>query len=128
MSMSATIALSSTKVAVNQKLTATLTISNSGATNVSVTSVQPITNYTGGPQEPVGCALGDVPTGPGYPQIVVASGTLAVPFDVVFFYQSTGVAGGGSGTYDIGALIQTSDGSVFKPTAATATVTNLAGI
>lgn len=117
MAMSATIALSSATAKINQVITATLTISNSGGSPVNVTSIQPVLKLTGAPSNDFPAANAGVASlGPGENVTVPAGGTLVMPFGAVFFASS------GSTTYDVGAVCQSNDGSIFSPTAATVTI------
>lgn len=120
--MTATIVLSTANSKINQPVSATLTISNSGLTDVTVLSVTPLMRFTGSTDPTTyntGVALGQVALGPGQNVTVPASGTLKMAFGVDAFAPSTGPMGAGSGTYDVLAEIRTSDGSTFRPTAAT---------
>lgn len=127
MALSATIAVSPSTVLINQNSVATLTISNSGGANVNVTGVSPQVVFTGAPNYEIngGVAVSNVPLSAGTNVVVPAGGSLILPFNVVCFSPSTGPIGAGSGTYNVGAVCQTSDGSVFSPTAATLTVNPL---
>lgn len=120
--MSATISLSPTTCSVNQNIVATLTISNSGGSAVLITGCTPNAIFTGATTYTPACALGTVDLDPNANLTVPASGSLIIPFGVVFFSPSTGPIGAGSGTYSVSATISGSDGSVFAPTAATVTV------
>jgi len=122
MAMTATISLSPSTVQINQQINATITVSNSGGSAVNVTSIQMQSKFTGGSQENVGCAFGSPNLGPAAATSVAASGSTVFPVPLVFFAPSTGPIGTGSGTFDVGCIIQSSDGSVFSPTAATVTV------
>lgn len=127
MAMSATISLSPTTVQVNQQVNATLTVSNSGGSAVNVTSVVPTALFTGAPTYEDGQAVGvgQVNIGPGSNVSVSAGGSLVIPFSLNFFAPSTGLLSAGSGTFSVGAVINSSDGSIFSPTAATVTVNNI---
>ncbi len=127
MSMSATIAVSPSTVKINQIVHATLTVSNSStSTAVSVTSVTPRCNITGGAVgEHQAASLGVVQLGPGTVVSVPATGSITFPFNVVFFSPSTGPIGAGVNTWDVLATVIASDGSVFAPSAATVTVNPL---
>lgn len=125
MAMSATIALSpSSSCVTEQKVTATLTITNSAAYQVNVTSIQgyalptsaSVSNYNSG------VSVGVVNNGPNANLAVPANGSLVLTFDLKFHAPSTGTLSNGSNTYSVAALINSDDGSVFAPTAATITV------
>lgn len=126
MSMSATISLSPSAVQINQKITATITVSNSGSSSVNVTGIRLYSNYTGGSGAPqTAVAYGQPNLSAGATVSVAASGSTIFPVDLVFFAPSTGLLSDGSGTYDVGAQITSDDGSVFHPTAALASVDNI---
>lgn len=121
--MTATIALSSATCKINQQVMATLTISNSGGSAVSVTGIQPNVLFTGAlSSDPAACALGAPAFSPGFSVSVPASGSLKFTFGVVPFIST------GSGTFSIGAICNSSDGSVFSPTATTLTAAANSGV
>ena len=120
MAITATIALSKASVMVNQPVSAALTISNSGGSPVQVNSVTPFTRATGSSDPTTynsGVALGQALAANGQNLTVPASGSLTLPFQVVPFSTT------GTGTMDVFALVQTSDGANTEPTPATLTVT-----
>lgn len=127
MALSATIAVSPSSVQINQKATATVTITSTNSSAVTVQGLAPYAQYTGS-SAPFATSWA-----PGMPNLqannsaisIAASGTTTIPFDMVFFQGSEGLLNAGSGTYDVGCQINTSDGSVFHPTAATLVVTNI---
>ena len=127
MSLSATISLTPATAQINQPVIATLVITNSGSSAVSLLSVTPNIIYTGASEPYAAPAnLGVVALGPGQVTLIGASGTLTLSFTSNIFAPSTGPLGAGFGTFSIGALCYTSDGSVFAPTAATVFVNPIA--
>lgn len=131
MAMTATIALTPTSnVFVGQKIVATVVISNSGGSDVTVSSFEPYYFLT--PNSTVFTQTEPIARGKGilaYAQTktVPASGTLNVNFPIVFNAPSGDLSLSGasvvpSTTWSVGCTIVSSDGSVFKPTAATVTV------
>lgn len=126
MAMTATISLLPTTVLINQPVNATITVSNSGGSAVTVTSIQLNSEFTGGSIQANGVAFGVPNLGPAAATSVAASGSTVFPVSLVFFAPSTGPIGAGTGTFSVGAVIQSSDGSVFSPTAATVTVNPIA--
>lgn len=126
MAMSATISVSPDPVLVNQTCTATITVSNSGASAVTVQSIQ-LHAYLTGASEPthLPVAYGQPNLLPGATTSVDASGSTVFPVNLTFFAPSTGILSAGSGTFDVTAYIKSSDGSQFSPTADTVTVNYL---
>lgn len=129
MAITATIAVSSATVVTEQKVTARVTISNSGAYPVNVTEVIPLVRLTGStaPDYGTGVALGKVDTGPNTNLVIQPSGSLVLTYGIRFHGPSTASAsnlydGSGSNTFDVGATVYTDDGSVTSPTATTITV------
>lgn len=123
MAMSATIALSSATCKINQQVLATVTVSNSGGSDVTVTGIRPTILFTNAPtNDPAAAAVGAPAISSGFPVIVPASGTLKVTFGVVPFISS------GTGTFSIGAICTSNDGSVFSPTATTLTSAANSGV
>jgi len=126
MALTATIALSPSTVQINQKVTATVTITSTGAAT-TITGLAPYALYTGSsaPYAPA-VAYGQPNLQSSNTQTAIAaSGTSVIPFDLTFFAPSTGLLSTGSGTYDVGCQITALDGSVFHPTVATVTVNNI---
>lgn len=127
-SVTATIALSPSTVQVGQKVTGTVTFTSTVNASCTVQGMQPYALYTGATINaiPVAVNFGMPNLQANNSQIAIAaSGTAVIPFDMVFFAPSTGLLSTGSGTFDVGCQCQTSDGSVFHPTAATVTVNNI---
>lgn len=118
MAMSATISCSPSAVQINQKVNATITVSNSGSSAVTVTGIRLHANYTGGANlGPTSVAYGTPNLSAGATVSVAASGSQVFPVDMVFFAPSTGLLSDGVGTYSVTAYCNGSDGSVFAPTA-----------
>lgn len=123
MAMTATISLSLSTVLINQPTNAVLIVSNSGSSAVNVIALAPLVYFTGNSAPyATSVAQGEWALGPGVNITVPASGSLAYSAPFVFFAPSTGQYGAGNGTFSVGAVCQTSDGSIFSPTAATVTV------
>lgn len=115
MAMSATISVSPSSVQINQKITATVTVSNTGASSVDVQGIRLYAKYTGGGNAPqTSVAYGQPNLSAGATVSVAASGSTAFPLDLVFFAPSTGLLSDGDGTFDVNAFVQTSDGSYFS--------------
>lgn len=127
MAMTATISVSPSAVLINQKVTASITVSNSGASAVTVQGIKLISYLTGGSTAPhTSVAYGQPNLSAGATTSVAASGSTVFPVDLTFFAPSTGILSDGDGTYDVTAYIQTSDGSYFAPDAALVSVDYLA--
>lgn len=126
MAMTASIVIGPASAYINQPVGCALTISNSGSSTVTMNSVQPLVYLTGTtpPYRPA-CAVSEVLFSPGFPSTVAPSGSLVVNFNVVFFSGSQGLINAGSGTYSIGAICQSNDGSSFAPTPDTLNILNL---
>lgn len=119
MAMSATISVSPSAVQIEQKMTATITVANSGSSSVNVQGIRLYAKYTGGGNAPqTSVAYGQPNLSAGATVSVAASGTTDFPVDLVFHAPSTGLLSDGSGTFDVNAFVQTSDGSYFSCTAA----------
>lgn len=125
---------------------AALTVTNSGTSAVNVTGVVPFAEPHGGTTGSVSVLVGQPNIGPGMPTSVPgSSGTLVITFPVVANapqvanyknnpFPSAGQGGAAitplppiampqSQSYDIGATVYTSDGSVTAATTAQLTVT-----
>lgn len=125
MAITATIALSSATVKAEQKTTATVTVSNSGAATVYVTNVSPLVTPHSGTKGSVAVAVGGVPLGGAFTSSVAASGSSNFSFDLVPHAPNTSYGIGAEASqyvYDIGAVVSTSDGSLTSPTVTTLTV------
>lgn len=130
MAMTATIAVNPSTVNINQNVAVALTVSNSGGSPVNMTGIVPTAFFTGAPaidKAAGGAALGQPQLGQSGANVTVpAGGSLVFNWNVVFFAPSTRpVYSGSGGTYDVGAICYSNDGSVFSPTAATVTVNPL---
>ncbi len=128
MAMSATISITPSSVTTGpQQVAVNLTVSNSGTQPVSVTSILPTASPSGANPESVSVLHGMPFIGPGSTVAVPGGGSLVFQWTEVLYAP---VRLGGSGflsspssfQYSIGAIVQSNDGSVFTPTAATLTV------
>lgn len=127
MAMSATLATNPDATAVvEQPVVCVLTITNSAASPVRMTSVVPYVLSTGGVAAVINEAVSISPInfGPNANLTVPASSTLVMTFDVRFHAPSSGVLSTTVLTYDVGATCYSDDGSVFKPTVDTITINN----
>lgn len=127
MAITATIALSSSSIVAEQKTVATCTVTNSGGSAVNVTAINPTVTPSGATPQSVSVAVGQPPLLPGMPTSVAASGgTTKFSWDVVPHAPSSGYGSAepASQIYDVGALINTSDGSLTSATTSALTVTN----
>jgi|SRR5271165_6273475 len=121
MAMTATISLSPSTVQINQPIMATLTVSNSGASAVSILNIAPTAVQTGNSMatdETPFAAGQSIPGGSALPVSVPPSGNLVFNIPFIFFDPSVS-------TYSCSANISSSDGSFFSPTAATCTVNQI---
>jgi len=118
MAMSASITILPATGYVNQPLAATLTVSNSGSSAVNVNSIVGTAIASGASYYAAPVAIGDAALGPGETISVPASGSLKFNIPFTFF----GTSKTGNQIYNCGANVQTSDGSVFSPTPATALI------
>lgn len=127
MAMTATIASNPVSSAVvEQPITMSLTISNSGANVVRMVNVVPYALSTGGVKSVIntGVSFDLIPFGPNANVAVPAGGTLVLTFQVKFHAPSSGILSTTVQTYDIGATCYSDDLSVFAPTVDTITVDN----
>lgn len=125
MAITAEIALSSATCKAEQKVTATVTVSNSGAATVYVTGIYGTVTPTGATNGSVAAVVGGVPLGGAFTSSVAASGSTTFSFDVCPHAPNTSygiLAEPASYVYDVGAVVYTSDGSITSPTATTLTV------
>ena len=126
MAMTATITCSPSAVLINQKVTATITVANSGPSAVTVQGISLNAIYTGATRPAPGAvAYGTANLSAGATTTVAASGSTIFPMDLTFFAGSTGLLSDGNGTYSVIPYITTSDGSYFSATAATVSVDNI---
>lgn len=121
MAITATIALtpSSVSAGASPPVTVTLTVSNSGASDVTINYIVPIAEPNGSTKGSVPIGMGVPPLGPGMDTTVPAGGSLKVTWALVVH----GPQAAGTVYYDIGAEVITSDGSITRPTVATLTAT-----
>ena len=121
MAITATIALtpSTVKAGASPPVTVTLTVSNSGASDVTITNIVPIAEPHSSTKGSVPIGMGVPPLGPGMDVTVPAGGSLKVTWALVVH----GPQAAGTVYYDIGADVTTSDGSITRPTVATLTAT-----
>lgn len=126
MAITASIALSSATCAAEQKVTATVTVTNTGASTVLVTGIQPLVTPHSATNGSVAVATGAVPLGGAFPSTVAgSSGTTKFSFDVTPHAPITSYNIGAepsSLVYDVGAVVATSDGSLTSPSVTTLTV------
>jgi len=119
MAITATISVSPSAVQINQKVTCTVTVSNSGSSAVTVVGLRPYANFTGDAKDAsTSVAYGTPNLSAGATTSVAASGSTVFPVDVTFFAPSTGILSNTGGTYDMNAFVQTSDGSYVSCTSA----------
>lgn len=117
MAITATISVSPSAVQFNQKVGVTVTVANDGSSAVTVQAIKPFAYIHGGATAPyTSVAYGTPNLSAGATTSVAASGETTFPLDVVFFTPSTGILSAGSGTFDVTAFVQTSDGSYVSAT------------
>lgn len=104
--------LSTQTAIINQPMHLYLNISNTGASAVNVTAFVPTATSTGAVGSKIPAAFSILNLGPNAVVSAPAGTTTSVPFDVVFFAPSTGITGSGSGSFTVGGVLYTSDGSV----------------
>lgn len=123
--LSASVAFVSNVAQINQPMFANVSISNTGASAVNILSFKPTASATGVVgYSPIPAAFSVYNLGPNASIALPANSTTSIPFQVVFFAPSTGILSNSGGTYSVGALISTSDGSVFAPGAAALATVN----
>ena|SRR5271166_5945567 len=127
MSMSATISVLPTSVVQQEPSLASVVISNSGGSPVSVLSCLLNAIFTGDsfPKDTPPAAFAAAPLNGNFPFTVPAGGSITLNLPVILFLPSARVPPAPTtySTYDISAVIYTSDGSTFSPSAAQLTVT-----
>lgn len=129
MAITASISLPQSTIGYNQLATALVTVSNSGGSDVTVTELKPQILATGAPtyQTNINSKASSLPKPPGQVFTSPAGSSVVVPFS--FLCYSPQVAEQGNldqsvpATYAVGCIVQTSDGSLVSPTAATVTIT-----
>lgn len=110
--LSAVVSVSPSTATINQLVTASVAISNTGSA-INLQSLNITANYNGVAGGKVPAAFSSLNLGPNSPFLsLAANATTTVPMQAIFFSPSTGVTGSGSGQYFIGANFSTSDGSV----------------
>lgn len=131
-SLTAVVTLSNSTVTANQKTpacTVTLAVSNSAATAVNVTAIEPYV-YGSGSTNRASCAIGKPAFGPGMTVAVPGSGSLNFYYDIVPHAPQPGnvattdpmPANPASQTLTVGAWVTGADGSYAQATTADLTV------
>lgn len=110
--LSAVVTMSPNPARINQLVTASIAIQNTGAattlTNLNITAA-----YSQNALSRIPAAYSQFNLGPNSPYLgLAANATTIVPMQVVFFSPSTGITGSGTGQYMVGANFTTSDGTV----------------
>jgi hypothetical protein len=125
MAVTASITLSDATIAAEQKTTAALVVSNSGASTVYVNGIRPLVTPTGTTTEAVSVQAGLPGLGGAFTSSVAASGSTTFYFDIVPHAPQANYLGvePAERIYDVGAVVSTSDGSVCSPSTTTLTVT-----
>lgn len=116
MAVTAILTLTRSRALVNQAVTGTVTVSNSGAGAVNVTSLSLQENITGATSIDNNTnGANSLPgIGPAFPVTLAAGATLPFGVSFVFFAPSTGPIGAGTNTYSVGAIGSVSDGTNFS--------------
>lgn len=110
--ISAVVTASPSTAIINQPVTASIAISNTGSSAYTITALKITATYNGNPLSKVPAAFSVFNLGPNAPSLSVpALLTTTIPMQAVFFAPSTGVTGSGTGKYYIGATFTLSDGS-----------------
>lgn len=124
MAVTSTISLSSATVNAEQKTTAALVVSNSGADTVYISGIRPLVTPTGTTKGTVSAAVGTPALGGAFTSSVAASGTTTFYFDIVPHAPTanTLLAEKAQLVLDVGAVVSASDGSVSSPSTTTLTV------
>jgi hypothetical protein len=113
--LSAVVSVSPSSARINQLVTASVAISNTGSSALTLSNLDITATYNGNPTSRVAAAFGKFSVGPNAANLSLpAASTVTVPVQAVFFAPSTGLTGTGSGQYYIGANFATSDGSVTR--------------
>jgi len=125
MSITASLAVSPSACFIETPVNCSLTVTNSTTGAITVTSVQPIVTCNGGTGVP-SAAIGTVNLGPNTPYAAInasgSTGSVVIPFSVVFHVPSTSASGG---LFAVGANVVTSDGSNPSVTVATVSVSGI---
>lgn len=112
--LSAIVTASPSSVLINQLVTASVAINNTGSA-MNLTSLRITATYNGVTGTKVPAAFSVLNLGPNSPNIALAgSATTTIPMQAVFFAPSTGPTGTGTGRFYIGATFTTSDGSITQ--------------
>lgn len=127
MAMTATLA-QATNALMGAPTTFVLVVSNSGASQVNVNSIQPIiTNPGGQPLPSLPCNVGAIVAPGSQPSVaqvggsqfnvpVASAGSTTFTFQLQFFGQAiNGTPSAAAQSFLVGATVQSSDGSVFGP-------------
>lgn len=110
--LSAVVTVSPATAIINQPVTASIAISNTGSA-MTLTTLKISSTYNGNPLSRVPAAYSTYNFGPNAVGLSLpANLTTVIPMSAIFFSPSTGITGSGTGKYVIGALFSTSDGSV----------------
>lgn len=115
--LSAVVTVSPSSVYINQMVTASVAIDNTGS-SMNLSSLSITANYNGVPGSRIPAAFSVLNLGPNSPSIALGGGSgqagvvTTIPMQAVFFAPSTGITGSGSGKFYVGATFYTSDGSV----------------
>lgn len=112
--VTASVTASPTTAYINQKVTANVAISNTGTSDITLRSLVITATANGKQSSRPAAAFSVFNTGPNAPIVtILAGGGVTVPMQAVFFAPSSGITGAATTSkYFIGALVQTSDGSV----------------
>jgi hypothetical protein len=119
MAMSAVVTLNPTTASPNEQVSASVEITNSGASDVTLTGGRPTASVSGTKNESVSVNCGMLPITSGADLTVPASDTLTISFGVVCFKPEPT---GESSDYDIGCILEFSDGSYIQATVDTLTI------
>lgn len=120
MAITASIFMSPSTVPYNRPSHASVVMANTGGSDVTIQTLQPLVNTGGG--ENTGIGLGA--WAPGIKPIVVPAGNSVITtFEVLPFSPQVAGPSTQPTTYSVTCVVTTSDGSVTSPTPATLTVT-----
>lgn len=117
--ITASLSPSESTVTINRPVKLSLSISNTGSSQLTVTNIKLTATSTQNPTSsrlPVAFSV----FAPNQAAITVGpNATTVIPGgQVIFFSPSTGITGSGSGTYSVGGTVYTSDGSITGVTSA----------